>query len=217
MPAGSAVMLTPECRLHPLFLPHPAPCGGALAPAAIVESLTLKSVKTSSKNHCPNESGFAPWHFPKCKAVGDRTLDVASGIQPRKPSLVACTMSPPQRSPPQLLCLSTPFPLFFLLIQRARLSPSLVSPPPLPLESSPGFPATSLPFLSGWARSPPPPPPRPSSPRRVQLLAFPAPSHPGLGSPSPVAPVRISLLPDPGTSPSRSGGGGGWPRLPSAA
>lgn len=52
--------------------------------------------------------------------------------------------------------LRLPLPLF-LLIQRNKLSP-LLSPPPLPLESSPGFPAASLPFLADWAR------PRPAAP-----------------------------------------------------
>lgn len=104
-------------------------------------------------------------------------------------------------------------PLFLLLIQQAMLSPFLISTP-LPLESSPGFPAASLPFLTDWAS------PRPAAPAVTAAGSAPrqprALCHPGLGLPSPAAPVWISLLPDRGTSAAAEEEAAAGP-LPSAA
>uniref|UniRef100_A0A8I3XBX0 Uncharacterized protein n=1 Tax=Callithrix jacchus TaxID=9483 RepID=A0A8I3XBX0_CALJA len=102
---------------------------------------------------------------------------------------------------------SAPPPLF-LPIQRAALSPPLVLPPPLPLESSPGFPASSFAPSLPAGSLPAPPPPRPPPPRSAPLRDCPR-SHPARsGSPSPVAPVRISPPPGPGESLHRWGGSG---------
>lgn len=70
--------------------------------------------------------------------------------------------------------------------------------------------SSSPPRIQSWfPRSQPPfprrlgsPPPRSARRHRCWFSSSPtrAPCHPGLGSPSPAAPVRISLLPDRGTS-----------------